>query len=142
MGYHHTIGGIYGTESFNRRDVLRSEAVARPYRWNKIPNQGGRTLVNGTGYDIKLGHEEIWVIENVYTLPAEAIGDFSAVVICDGIEYIRIKIVSITFGIYRQLQLYKNDGTYDIYSDRVQMTFPTPPTGELLTWLETYAEKQ
>lgn len=102
----------------------------------------GRTLVNGTGYDIKLGHEEIWVIENVYTLPAEAIGDFSAVVICDGIEYIRIKIVSITFGIYRQLQLYKNDGTYDIYSDRVQMTFPTPPTGELLTWLETYAEKQ
>lgn len=102
----------------------------------------GRTLIGGTGYDIKLGHEEIWVIENVYTLPAEAIGDFSAVVICDGIEYIRIKIVSITFGIYRQLQLYKNDGTYDIYSDRVQMTFPTPPTGELLTWLETYAEKQ
>ena len=102
----------------------------------------GRTLLGGTGYDIKLGHEEIWVIENVYTLPAEAIGDFSAVVICDGIEYIRIKIVSITFGIYRQLQLYKNDGTYDIYSDRVQMTFPTPPTGELLTWLETYAEKQ
>ena len=102
----------------------------------------GRMLIGGTGYDIKLGHEEIWVIENVYTLPAEAIGDFSAVVICDGIEYIRIKIVSITFGIYRQLQLYKNDGTYDIYSDRVQMTFPTPPTGELLTWLETYAEKQ
>ena len=103
---------------------------------------GGRTLVNGTGYDIKLGHEEIWVVENASTLPAEAIGDFSAVVICDGIEYIRIEIVSVVFGIYRRLQLYKNDGTYDIYSDRVQMTFPTPPTGELLTWLETYAEKQ
>ena len=46
------IGGSNGTESFNWWDGIRIEAVARAYRWNKIPNRGGRTLVNGTGYDI------------------------------------------------------------------------------------------
>ena len=47
-------GGIYGTESDDRRNALRAETAARPYRWNKIPNWG-RTLIGGTGYDIILG---------------------------------------------------------------------------------------
>lgn len=100
----------------------------------------GRTLVGGTGYDIKLESEEIWVV-NVRTLPEESVADFNVVVVCNGIEYVRISITSF-LGLYRRFELYKSDGSTTLGQGSMTLIFPIQPTGELLTWLETYAEKQ
>ena len=148
-----TIGGIYGTESFNRRDVLRSEAVARPYRWNKIPNRGGRTLVNGTGYDIKLGKSLTWRMNSVVDLSKQintkigfVVWEISGNEIVIG-EYapwsnryqIAVEGTIGTTGV--RYAIYTDAGGWekDVYRT---ITFDEEPTGDLLTWLEANGTRQ
>ena len=125
----------YGAESFDQRDGIRIEAVARTYRWNKIPNRGGRTLVNGTGYDIKLKSEETWLLN---TNPEwEGIKTYDINFISNGEVFIEI---AMDF----RLRYIQPNNPVAVYSENSgwadaayrTITFDEAPTGDLLTWLE------
>ena len=139
MAHHHAIGGIYGTESDDQRDGIRIEAVARAYRWNKIPNRGGRTLVNGTGYDVKLKSGETWYLNTNPQL--ESFTRFYASFTSNGEIFNEILVDSYM----HRLRYIQPNGdpvaAYSAYGGWANaayrtITFDEEPTGELLTWLE------
>nr|DAQ20798.1 MAG TPA: hypothetical protein [Caudoviricetes sp.] len=136
MVCYNVLGGIYGTESDDWRHILRFEAVARPYRWNKIPNRGGRTLVNGTGYDIKLKSEETWLLN---TNPKwEGIKKYNINFISNGEAFIEITMDFVLRYIQPNgdsVTVYSENGGWGNTTYRT-ITFDEEPTGDLLTWLE------
>ena len=96
---------------------------------------GGRTLVNGTGYDIKLKSEETWLLN---TNPEwEGIKTYDINFISNGEVFIEI---AMDF----RLRYIQPNNPVAVYSENSgwadaayrTITFDEAPTGDLLTWLE------
>lgn len=146
MVCYNVLGGIYGTESDDWRHILRFEAVARPYRWNKIPNLGGRTLIGGTGYGIKLKTSPTWYLNDSLgynTLERTNVG-FTA----NGEHFDQIVAFSMMGGVLltfivtspaTSVTPYDRGWTQAAYRT---VTFDEEPTGALLTWLDANGTRQ
>lgn len=100
---------------------------------------GGRTLIGGTGYDVKLRTGETWLLNTNPQL--ENFVSYDASFTSNGEIFNRIIIDSIMRRI-RYIQ--PNDNPVAVYSANGgwtnaayrTLTFDEEPTGDLLTWLE------
>lgn len=139
MLHHNILGGNYGTKGTNKRNDIRSQAVARPDKWDKIPNRGGRTLINGTGYDISLKSDETWLLNDPIAYGVAATCNF----VSNGTQFIGI---TSRMAMFQMLAYIRSDGTYtDVFNLNTRrwvnqayrtLEFDEAPSGELLSWLE------
>lgn len=143
MVCYNVLGGSYGTESDDQRNALRAETVARPYRWNKIPNWGGRTLIGGTGYDIELHSDAdglTWYLNETVDLTSnmEVSVDFYS----NAERYTGIQIMDF-MGRALMYRIASNNswtmrfgfGRWEAEGYRT-LVFDEVPTGTLLEWLQ------
>lgn len=144
-----TIGGNYGTKGFNWRNILRFEAIARPYRWNKIPNRGGRTLVNGTGYDVKLGGSLTWLLNDYIGDSPLSVTDAGFISNDTHFAWLFAKYQMGTAYILYSTGHAMSDQPVVVYANRAwkdqayrTLTFDEEPTGDLLAWLEANGTRQ
>lgn len=97
---------------------------------------GGRTLVNGTWYDIKLKSEETWLLN---TNPKwEGIKTYNINFISNGEAFIGIRMdfaLRYTQPNGNNIFIYTENGGWGNTTYRT-ITFDEEPTGDLLTWLE------
>ena len=136
------------TPHFERRHILRHQRRHRPRRWNYIPYRGGRTLVNGTAFEVKFSSQQTWVINKDPKIPNSNVVPASFT--SNGKKYLRF---SWTGPTYRTLKYYYTSdgaGNDDVYDEGWwplgeayrTITFEEPPTGELLKLLQTIAVQQ
>ena len=117
----------HGTKGISQRHGIRIEAVARPYRWNKIPNRGGRTLIGGTGYDVKLGPQK-----RTFTLT------LPDVVYCSGAVQFSDGTNSMSFAGGTQTREFEPGATVTIpmYYSQSTITITLYDNGTLVGWNE------
>lgn len=109
---------------------------------------GGRTLVNGTAFEVKFSSQQTWVINKDPKIPNSNVVPASFT--SNGKKYLRF---SWTGPTYRTLKYYYTSdgaGNDDVYDEGWwplgeayrTITFEEPPTGELLKLLQTIAVQQ
>ena len=149
MVCYNVLGGINGTKGFNWRNALRAETVARSYRWNKIPNWGGRTLVNGTGYDVKLGGSLTWLLNDYIGDSPLSVTDAGFISNDTHFAWLSAKYQMGSAYIIYSTGYAMSDKEVTVYVNRAwqeqayrTLTFDEEPTGDLLTWLEANGTRQ
>lgn len=117
--------------------------------------KGGRTLIGGTGYSISFFNGEVWKVNQSTSLPGNESINFE----CNGQEYVGLygyweddvatgeMIPHIYFktasGATTEAAFGDSGGyvAYWIETYRI-ITFLSPPSGTLLTWLQSNAVRQ
>ena len=132
------------TPHFERRHILRHQRRHRPDCWYKLPNRGGRTLVNGTAYEVKFSDGLTWIInESPKIMVFEQAIDFTS----NGkkFDYFMITAGSRPSIVYSygpgDIWYAYFNGSWTQEAFRT-VTFAEMPTGALLAWLQANAVQQ